>query len=113
MSDSTQTRDRASVIYECLSRSRRRYLLHCLNTEDQSMALAELAEDVADREARAQTEVDDVFVEDVYMSLYHTHVPKLVDANLVEYDQGRDEVTLIEYPEELESIERSRALLMN
>lgn len=113
MTNSIQTRDRTSVLSECLSRSRRRYLLHCLNTAGQPLALADLSEDIAGREVEPQAEVDEECVKDVYLSLYHTHVPKLADANFVEYDQKRREVTLIEYPLELESTDGSRALMAN
>lgn len=113
MADSTQTRDRTSVVYECLSRSRRRYLLYCLNTAGHPLPLADLAEAVAEMEVETQSELDDEFVKEVYMSLYHAHVPKLADAGLVEYSQEQDEVKLIEYPEELESLEKSQELLAN
>jgi len=32
-------------------------------------------------------------VQKVYLSLYHDHLPRLVDAGLLEYDQERDLVT--------------------
>lgn len=35
------------------------------------------------------------------MSLYHAHVPKLVDAGLVRYRQDDDTVVLVEHPDTL------------
>lgn len=113
MSHSIQTQDHTSVIYECLSRWRRRYVLHRLHNAGQPLALADVAEDVAEMEVETQSELDDEFVKNVYMSLYHAHIPKLADADLVEYHQERDEVKLIEYPIELESMVESRAPLIN
>lgn len=101
------------MIYECLSRSRRRYVLHCLHNAGQPLALADVAEEVAEMETEAQSELDDELVKDVYMMLYHAHIPKLDDADLVEYNQERDEVKLIEYPVEVESMAELRAPLIN
>jgi hypothetical protein len=32
----------------------------------------------------------------MYMSLYHTHIPKLVESDAVEYDQESDSVVLVD-----------------
>jgi DNA-binding transcriptional ArsR family regulator len=82
------------VLFDILSSARRRFVLHVLNREGE-MELTELAEHVAARE-------NDVDVEDltkqerkrVYVSLYQTHVPKLRDAGLVEYDEDAQVVSL-------------------
>lgn len=60
------------------------------------MPLADLAEEVARMESDAST-IADIPAEDVksvYMALYHTHVPKMADANVVTYDQETDSVRL-------------------
>lgn len=82
------------VLFDILSSARRRFVLHILNQEGE-MELTGLAEHVAARE-------NDVDVEDltkqerkrVYVSLYQTHVPKLRDAGLVEYDEDIQVVSL-------------------
>lgn len=38
----------------------------------------------------------------MYISLYHKHIPKLADADLVRYDQERDTVTVTERVERIE-----------
>lgn len=102
MTESNQTQERTTVIYECLSHSRRRYTLHRLHEAETPLPLPDLAEDVADWEVDgSKSKNDDETVKNVYFSLYHNHVPKLTEAGLIQYDQERDIVELAEYPEEL------------
>lgn len=71
------------------------------------MTLADLADEVAEREAGASlSAVSAEEVLEVYLSLYHSHVPKLVEARMVEYSQERDLVALSLDPEYLELLER-------
>lgn len=60
------------------------------------MALADLSEEVAQLEDKKSTltEIPAEDVQVVYMSLYHTHLPKMAEANVVEYDQDSDSVRL-------------------
>ena len=63
--------------------------------------------DLADEVAVAETgqplpEVDADHVLRVYLSLYHTHVPKLAGSGLASYDQDGDYVTLTETGRALE-----------
>ncbi|MFC7139041.1 hypothetical protein ACFQMA_04210 [Halosimplex aquaticum] len=90
--DETLTQD---VVFDILSSARRRYVLYLLRTEDAPVELTELAEDVAAWEN--DTTVDELTKQQrkrVYVSLYQTHVPKLEDAGLVNYDQDTGEVEL-------------------
>lgn len=87
----------ADVLFDVLAEQRRRYVLHCLREHATSMTLSDVADEVAALEH--ETPVDDVpaeAVERIYLSLYHSHVPKLADANVVEYDPERDTVALAE-----------------
>ncbi|WP_425607567.1 DUF7344 domain-containing protein [Natrinema zhouii] len=62
------------------------------------MALADLADEIAAREK--ETSITDIPAEEVkriYMPLYHTHIPKLEEADLVHYKQERDTVTLTKH----------------
>lgn len=82
------------VVFDVLSSARRRYVLHLLKTEGE-MELTELAEHVAAQEN--DTTVEELTKQQrkrVYVSLYQTHVPKLEDAGLVEYDQETSMVNL-------------------
>jgi hypothetical protein len=79
-------------VFDALSHPRRRYLLSMLH-EKRAWTLTELAEKIAawehdvEREAVTRTDRDEV-----YVSLHHAHVPKLVDDRIVEFD--RDDETI-------------------
>jgi hypothetical protein len=82
-------------IYDILSSSRRRYVLLQLRQRETPVELTELAEELAAWEN--DTTVDDLSKEDrkrVYVSLYQTHVPKLNEAGLIEYDSDSGLVSL-------------------
>lgn len=75
------------AVSETLSNEQRQLALAILRTQDQPLALADLAEDIA----RAQqpdpaADPDYEAVRRLRLNLYHTHVPKLVDAGLVTYN---------------------------
>jgi len=104
MGEVSQPQERASRIYECLAHTRRRHALHYLSASDTPVALADLAEAVARREASVSgAEISDKAVKDVYMSLYHNHIQKLSDAELVQYNQEQDSVTPMADLQELRS----------
>lgn len=89
--------------FDLLSNRRRRYLVHCLRKHDTPMSLADAADEIAIRENDTRlAEIPAEEVKRVYTSLYHSHVPRLVDANVVEYSQERDAVALSENAERLE-----------
>lgn len=89
-----------STLYSALSHSRRRYVLHRLREAERSMALADLAEDVAEWEADARaSEIAVETVEDVHLTLYRNHVHRFEDAELVRFDPERDAVALAERSE--------------
>jgi hypothetical protein len=81
-------------VFDILSSARRRYVLYLLRTEG-PMELTDLAEHVAAWEN--DTNIDALTKQQrkrVYVSLYQTHVPKLADADLVEYDKDSGRVEL-------------------
>jgi len=83
-----------STLHDLLSSERRRHALGCLE-EHGPMALPDLADEVAEREHDALLpQVPEDAVLTTYLSLYHTHVPKLAEADVVSYDQDRDVVAL-------------------
>lgn len=90
-------------VFDALAHQRRRHVLHCLRNYDQTMALADLADEVSVRENEtAITEISAEEVKRVYISLYHTHIPKLQDVGVVEYSQERDTVTLLDTADQLD-----------
>jgi len=92
-----QTEGRISEIFGVFAHHHRRYTLRELQRHEKPMALADLADEITVQEH--ETPITDIPAEKVkktYMSLYHTHIPKLVEADLVHYEQERDTVTLTE-----------------
>jgi hypothetical protein len=90
--DSTLDQD---VVFDVLSSPRRRYAISILNRRGEPMELTELAEEVAALEA--DTTVDELDKQQrkrVYVSLYQTHVPKLEEVGIVDYDPDAGTVTL-------------------
>lgn len=84
------------TLFSILSNECRLYALYCLQQYRNPMALADVAVEVYRLESNEQTAAD-ISKEDVkqiYTNLYHTHIPKLSEADLVEYDHTEDTVTL-------------------
>lgn len=102
-SQSTSDAPALDVLFDVLADQRRRYALECLREFQTSMALPDLADEVASREQeRPVPDIPAEEVKQVYMSLYHVHVPKMVDANIVEYTQEQDMVVLTPESEHVE-----------
>lgn len=79
-----------------LQHPRRALLVECLLEYDEAVSLPDLADEVAVRELDAElTAIEAEVVRDIYLSLYHTHVPKLAEAGIIEYDQSADLVTAV------------------
>ena len=94
------------VLFALLSNARRRHALRRLLAHG-DLSLPDLADEVAVAErGRPLPEIDPDAVLDVYLSLYHTHVPKLAGAGLATYDQDGDFVTATDAGRELESTVR-------
>ncbi len=78
-------------VFEALGHRRRRYLLYSLLMETE-WSLWELSEKLAAWEQDLPPEtVASEDIETVYLALYHTHVPKLAEAGIVQYSEA-DEV---------------------
>ncbi|PCR92752.1 DUF7344 domain-containing protein [Natrinema ejinorense] len=77
--------------FALLADQRRRLLLTVMRTYGEELTLPDAAEEVAVRETGHNvTNISAERVQEVYLSLYHDHLPRLVDAGLLEYDQERD-----------------------
>ena len=91
------------LIFDVLKNRRRRYTLHYLKQQDRPVELSELAEQVAAWEN--DTTVEGLSANErksVYTSLYQTHLPKLADAGIVDYNQNRGVVELSDNAAQLE-----------
>ena len=88
-----QTGAAADRCFEALADERRRRVLAALCEADAPMSLTELAVELTQAETgpRGDAGPDP---EDRKVQLYHRHVPKLVDAGLVEFDRDRRTVAL-------------------
>ena len=79
-------------VFEVLSSSRRRLILYHLHRRGGRADLRTLARDTATEEVDGP--VDDDVVKRFYISLYQTHIPKLEQTELVEYDSDEKSVVL-------------------
>lgn len=83
------------LVFDLLSSPRRRFVLYYLRTESDSIALTALADEVAAWEYETPVEeLTDQERKRAYVSLYQTHIPKLADAGIVEYDAESGDVAL-------------------
>lgn len=90
--DSSLSRD---LVFDVLKNRRRRYALHYLKQQEDSVQLSDLAEQVAAWENN--TTVDAISAAErkrVYTALYQSHLPKLDDVGIIQYNQNRGIVEL-------------------
>jgi hypothetical protein len=86
-----------------LAHPRRRYALRRLCDSEGPMTLTDLAGDVAAHETDEPiTEIHPEEVQRVHLSLYHIHIPKLVDEQFVRYDRERRLVSLSDHGRQFE-----------
>ena len=91
-------------VYELLSNARRRFVISYLRGREEPVPLSELSDAVASWENEVPAEeLTDQQVKRVYVSLYQTHLPKLSDFGLVEYDRDEGTVELTESVRELDT----------
>jgi DNA-binding transcriptional ArsR family regulator len=98
-------RDRLTkdTVFSVLSNQRRRHVLRCLRDEPDGSNIRDLSRQIAAWE-------NDVSVEEitykqrkrVYTSLHQTHLPKLADSGVIDYDRDRGTVALTERAATLE-----------
>lgn len=82
-------------LFAVLSNPRRRFLLAFLDERAEPMALADVAAELARWECDAPTDqIPDERVVSRYLTLHHVHIPKMVDAGLIERDQDRNTIEL-------------------
>jgi hypothetical protein len=93
-SDSGETLSK-DEIFSTLSNQRRRYVLHYLKHDPEQVRIRDLAEQIAAWENDI-TVVELTYKQRkrVYTSLHQTHLPKMDDCGIVEYDRDRGLISL-------------------
>lgn len=92
---STESELSKEVVFDILSSPRRRYVLYYLRTTEEPIKLTDLAEKVAAWENdTTPDQITDQERKRVYVSLYQTHIPRLDEATVVQYDQETGYVSL-------------------
>lgn len=82
-------------IFEILSNKRRRMVLYYLRQHDGTVAVQELAKEIAALENDIPTDkLSSQQRKRVYVSLYQTHLPKMAGANVIDYDKDNGTVAL-------------------
>lgn len=90
-------------IFEILSNSRRRYLIHTLHQRGGAAGLSELADRIAASEHGIPiADVESDQRRRVYISLYQTHLPKLEEYGIVDYDEEDKTVSLTDRVDRLD-----------
>ena len=100
-----QRPDRLSrdTVFSILSNQRRRHVIRYLDRNRGTASLRDLAERIAAWENDVpESEVDYKQRKRVYTSLHQTHLPKLDEAGVVEYDRNRGTITLADRAADLE-----------
>jgi len=103
MSDSNQSALSQDEAYDLLSSARRRYVISHLRSREGPVVLSDLSERLAAWENDIPVdELSDKQIKRIYVSLYQTHLPKLEDAGLIEYDKERSTLELRSEAEDLD-----------
>lgn len=85
------------VIFDLLKNGRRRDIIEYLIAADRMVTIAELSEHIAARENDIPLEeLTSTQRKRVYVALYQTHLPKLDDAGVIDYESNRGTVLLTE-----------------
>lgn len=83
-------------VYEALGDERRYRTLLLLMTESLPMNVSEVAHSVAAHELGTSRErVPEEHVERVHIALYHHHLPKLADRDLIDYNETENTVEAV------------------
>ncbi|MFC4553187.1 MULTISPECIES: DUF7344 domain-containing protein [Halorussus] len=90
-----ESRGSLDTQFDVLRNRRRRYVLRHLRDRTLPVAVADLARVVAaDEEGVEPGDASESAVDRAYVSLYHNHVPKMVDAGLLVRFEERNTVAL-------------------
>ncbi|QLG29784.1 hypothetical protein HUG10_19475 (plasmid) [Halorarum halophilum] len=103
MSESEHGRLSQNEVYDLLSNPRRRFVISYLREHGGPIELTALAREVAAWENQVPAEeLTDQQEKRVYVSLYQTHIPKLRNAGVVDYDPDDGVIRLTATVDQLE-----------
>ena len=103
MSESEHSRLSQNEVYDLLSNPRRRFVISYLREHGRPIELTALAREVAAWENQVPAEeLTDQQEKRVYVSLYQTHIPKLRNAGVVDYDSDDGVIRLTDTVGQLE-----------
>lgn len=89
-----------SALYDALAHPSRRTVIDILSYDGGSLALADVAREIAAREDAPAADdggIDDS-AEEIHVDLYHRHIGKLERAGVVEYDPESSVVRFTDHP---------------
>ena len=105
-----------STAIRLLSHSYRRALLACLDYHGEPITLADAAEWVAIEVTGKQLpDISAETVKEIYLTLYHSHIPRLQAYEVIEYSQDQDMIALADpdclqgYWELLDALQQDQA----
>lgn len=82
------------AVYDAISSTRRRRALQLLVATDHSLTLADLATEIARTEQEPGGPLTEAQVDQIRITLYHLHIPKLADTGIVTYDPDERRVAM-------------------
>ena len=92
------------IVFEILRNERRRLVLHYLRDNDGEATLGQLAEHIAALENDTTvTALNAQQRKRVYVGLYQCHLPKMDDADVIDFNQSRGTIELRDTAERLET----------
>jgi len=92
-------------VFAALGHPRRRYLLYTLVNASSEETLSELATKLAAWEQdKPVSGVTDHERRDVHLSLYHSHIPKLADLGVLDYQEAGDIIVRARNTEQVQTI---------
>lgn len=102
MSDTDNTSLSQDVAFDLLSNARRRFVLRQLQEGPDPIELGDLAGELAAKENDVSVgELSAQQRKRTYVSLYQTHIPKMVEAGVIEYDRDAGVVSSTDHVDEL------------
>ena len=102
MSDSDNTSLSQDVAFDLLSNARRRFVLRQLQEGPDPVELGDLAGELAAKEN--EVPIEELTAQQrkrTYVSLYQTHIPKMVESGVIDYDRDAGMISSTEHVDEL------------